>query len=496
MKEDIYFVKYIYIYIISKNADALIDTLILNDNISINNQVSIIPYLSSSNYYCILIYINDQHKMKIYKFKINLNSPGNNELIVDKINEDKNYLKGITCKLLYSSLYQKNILICFVTNMNDYLINAIIFNPEDMSLISVEYKNIDIDSKKETNFIRSIISNNNQIFFICQDQNVYPIRCQLYDFAYNIWSDYIYLGDSFLGMTSDFNLYITNNNEYIVYYNYIFMKYKLYNYDRNYKGKCSYIYQIDKCEREFSSNTLLYNNDKLYLLICCYENANNTNFSIYEIEEECNDQEDINDFNITLFSTLFNTNLSSSELKEQTSFPSSYLFSSILHSSNNSILSSSLSIPSTQLLTLPNSTSNKPDISFIQEIYFIKTNKTKEEIRNNLDEIMKNININKKYLIYGKDYNISISPINELKSFQSTYINFSLCENVLRIKNNLTNNETLAILKIEIDKMNDKALTNQIEYVIYNEKKEMLKLSDCENIKITVHYNINRYRYF
>ena len=90
----------------------------------------------------------------------------------------------------------------------------------------------------------------------------------------------------------------------------------------------------------------------------------------------------------------------------------------------------------------------------------------KEEIRNNLDEIMKNININKKYLIYGKDYNISISPINELKSFQSTYINFSLCENVLRIKNNLTNNETLAILKIEIDKMNDKALTNQIEYVI------------------------------
>ena len=78
---------------------------------------------------------------------------------------------------------------------------------------------------------------------------------------------------------------------------------------------------------------------------------------------------------------------------------------------------------------------------------------------------MENIYISKKYLIYGNDYNNSIIPMNELKSFQSTYINFSLCENVLRIKNNLTNNETLTILKIEIDKMNDKALTNHIEYI-------------------------------
>ena len=374
--------------------------------------------------------------------------------------------------------------------MNDYLINAIIFNPEDMSLISVEYKNIDFYYKRETSFIRSIINYNNQIFLICQDQNSYPMRCQLYDFENNIWSDYIYLGDSYLGMISDFNLYMTSKNEYIFYYNYANKQFKIHYYDKNYKGKCSYDYQIETCEKENSYNTLLYNKDKLYLLINCYENENNTNFSAYEVKEECNDQEKIYDFNLTIFSNLFNSILSSSELKEQISFPSSYLYTSILHSTKNSIVSSSLFITSTQLFNLPNSTSNTLNITCEQDICYGKTNKTKDEIGNNLNEIMENINIGKRYLIFGNEYNISISPINKLKSFQSTYVNFSLCENVLRIKNNLTNNETLTILKIEIDKMNDKALTNQIEYAIYNEKKEILKLSDCENIKVKVHYNI------
>jgi hypothetical protein len=127
--------------------------------------------------------------------------------------------------------------------------------------------------------------------------------------------------------------------------------------------------------------------------------VNNTNFSVYEIEEECNDKEDIYDFNLTLFSTLFNSILPSSELKEQTTIPFSYLFTSILHSSKNSILSSSLLIPSTLLFTITNSTSNKLDIICEQDICYGETNKTKDEIGNHLNEIMGNTNIGKRYLI-------------------------------------------------------------------------------------------------
>ena len=48
------------------------------------------------------------------------------------------------------------------------------------------------------------------------------------------------------------------------------------------------------------------------------------------------------------------------------------------------------------------------EIIIIQE----KSNKTKEEILDNLNEVMKDYNIGKIYEIFGDDYNIKISPIN------------------------------------------------------------------------------------
>ena len=188
------------IYIVSKNADQLIDILTIDDEYSSRTQSSIIPYKFDNNYYCILSYINEQNKLTIYKFKINFNSTDENELVVNKIIEGNNtrYMDGISCHLIYSSLYQKNLLIYFVTNENDYLLNAIIFDPENMSLLSSNYKYFDL-SIKDSDFIRSIITYNKNIFFICRVQSGYPLNCQLYDFENNLWSDYINLGTYFLG---------------------------------------------------------------------------------------------------------------------------------------------------------------------------------------------------------------------------------------------------------------------------------------------------------
>ena len=60
----------------------------------------------------------------------------------------------------------------------------------------------------------------------------------------------------------------------------------------------------------------------------------------------------------------------------------------------------------------------------------------------------------------------------------------------MREKNNLTTEEILTILQIEIDKMNEKSLTNQIEYAVYNEKREQLDLSDCKNVEVKIVYEI------
>ena len=131
-------------------------------------------------------------------------------------------------------------------------------------------------------------------------------------------------------------------------------------------------------------------------------------------------------------------------------------------------------------------------VSFYEDGDFIKgeTNKTKEEIEKDLDEIIEAIEIGKKYEITGDDYNIRISPINLIGTFNSTYIDFSLCEQVLRKQYNMPENEVLTILQIEIDKLKENALTSQVEYEIYNEHKKKLDLSYCKNVEITIYYEI------
>ena len=89
---------------------------------------------------------------------------------------------------------------------------------------------------------------------------------------------------------------------------------------------------------------------------------------------------------------------------------------------------------------------------------------------------MKIIQINQKYKIYGDNYNLTITPISDINSFNSIFVDYSECEKILREKYSLSPDEILTILQIEIDNMNEKSLINQIEYAIYNEKKEKLKL--------------------
>ena len=110
------------IYIVSKNADQLIDILTIDDEYSSRTQSSIIPYKFDNNYYCILSYINNQNKLTIYKFKIYFNSTEENELVANKIIEGNNtrYTDGISCHLIYSSLYQKNLLSFSLLNLSSF----------------------------------------------------------------------------------------------------------------------------------------------------------------------------------------------------------------------------------------------------------------------------------------------------------------------------------------------------------------------------------------
>ncbi len=69
---------------------------------------------------------------------------------------------------------------------------------------------------------------------------------------------------------------------------------------------------------------------------------------------------------------------------------------------------------------------NENEIIIIQE----KSAKAKEEIVEEIDEIIKKYDIGKIYEIFGEDYNIKISPIKKRDhDNMSTYIEISNCEN-------------------------------------------------------------------
>ena len=167
----------------------------------------------------------------------------------------------------------------------------------------------------------------------------------------------------------------------------------------------------------------------------------------------------------------------------------------ILETKSETTLVSTIILPQSTIISSKSSIlETKP----INNIYFYsegdimkgKLNKTKEELEESIDDLMKNIEKGKRYEITGNDYNVTITPINDINSFKSTFVNFEKCEEILRIEYNLTDEEILTILQIEIDRMNEKALTNQIEYAIFDENMTELNLSYCKHVEIKVTYEI------
>ena len=120
-------------------------------------------------------------------------------------------------------------------------------------------------------------------------------------------------------------------------------------------------------------------------------------------------------------------------------------------------------------------------------------NKTKEELLNNLDEVLEDYDISKIYEILGNDYNIKISPINSMAYKNiSTYIDFGNCENILRRVNNLSLSSIITVYQIEIDYPYEQTLNKKIEYAVFNEDKKRLNLSVCKNERIEINYQLDQ----
>jgi len=129
-------------------------------------------------------------------------------------------------------------------------------------------------------------------------------------------------------------------------------------------------------------------------------------------------------------------------------------------------------------------------IKEISKIKIEETKKSKEEVINNITDIIKDKEIGKNYIIKGEDFTIIIKPTNSTNPENSTYIEFDQCEKILREKYNISNSSIITFFQMEIDNKDETVLYNQIKYFTYDDKKQELNLSLCNNIETKIHYSI------
>ena len=408
--------------------------------------------------YIIFISFIKNYKLKIFAYKIeNSKLEFDYEIIREEtqINFQQN---SVSCEIMFSSFNQNNSsLICFTSDRNTHKLIVTSFNPENN--LSYIYSLTNDIKNLELNFIKSCTSKNKLIAFICFSQKLFNPKCVLYDSKNNIWSEHITLAST-ISIAYDLDInYSIDNNEYYLYFYYEYNVLYFFKFDQFFNLKCSneekciYTYEIKCGNSEYSSsficNKAIY---KLYIS-CQYDyilekiDLNGENNAVFEYTK----------FNISKDSPLYSTILFLST--NSSSDSDSILSTSLL--SDSIILPSSLSTslisptsPSTSLIQLYSSSLSVSTYSSLFEAIpsllisssIKKTNYIDYddyEIKGNLSNIIDEIEVGQKYKINGDDYNIIISPIKMTNAFKSTYIEFSLCEHILRKHYNLSSTEII-----------------------------------------------------
>ena len=112
----------------------------------------------------------------------------------------------------------------------------------------------------------------------------------------------------------------------------------------------------------------------------------------------------------------------------------------------------------------------------------------KDEIKNNIVEIVSNLDKGENYKLKGDGYEINVAPMGINDDSTSTSIDFLSCEQKLRESYDLNDSSILTVFQTEITNNNEKSLTNKVQYVVYNENNEQLDLNVCQDEQIRINY--------
>ena len=464
-------------YVIVKNyiyfgICGIIDKKINIDNIG-NRPSIIVPYLCTyinelykSYCYFFICLIDSDKKLRIYEYdniygEQTLNCINNKTIdLIDS--SGMTSLSGsdiVTCQIM---TYNSNqVLVCFYENEKTE-IGTIVLNIETLEPDNAK-QSIFKKNSGATN-MKSILFNNSEKAFICYINNYNNIACIIFDLNTNeLEKEYKYL-EKMSQSQRFFNIeYFESVDKFILScysssneFEYLILDNQTNIVDNSFNdGKyCLTNITMETCtEDSLPFISIYYDSEDLKMAQKCGYAGD---FSYLSLSESCNKAYD----RVELISNDDNETDSSLTNSEE----------------NNSEINESSQIEESKELKLK---SNK-----------IETNKTLELVVNNLDKLIEEVEQGQLYEIKGDNYLVNVCPINYNKFEQTlTYINFLNCENTLRSKYNLSPNDNLTEIMIEIEINDENSLTNQVEYAVFYGKKQ-LNLSICENDKIEVNYNI------
>ena len=126
----------------------------------------------------------------------------------------------------------------------------------------------------------------------------------------------------------------------------------------------------------------------------------------------------------------------------------------------------------------------------IREIKMPIKNITKEEVLENVKVIMNDVTIGEIYEYQKDDFSVLIYPTNSTLLTDKTHIDYIECEYNLKNHYNLSNQSILTFFQMEISNKNKRSLINQVEYQVYDEQKNPLDLSVCNDSNIKIFYEI------
>ena len=126
-------------------------------------------------------------------------------------------------------------------------------------------------------------------------------------------------------------------------------------------------------------------------------------------------------------------------------------------------------------------------ISIKDNIFISSSNKSKEEIVHDLEELISDKDPDETYVINGEDFTIIIRPVDEQVEDSTVNIDFSECKKLLKEK---YPTKEFRILQINMENENEKCLSDQVEYKVYDENGDEMDLSICEEVEIKIEYKI------